>query len=131
MRGHKVYGDHSGQRRPRQSLIAARRGKDFLAPMLFSGIADTGLVNQWVGQMLCKTLRPNSTLIFDNAAFHKRQDLEAIAQERGHYVRFLPPYRPDFNRIEPDFANIKKIRQYASPNTPLFDIVKSYGNYLV
>jgi len=45
LRGHKVFGDHSGQRRPRMSLIAARRGKDFLAPMLFPGTADSGLVN--------------------------------------------------------------------------------------
>ena len=73
-------------------------------------------------------LRPNSTLIFDNAPFHKKQDLEAIAHQHGHHHLFLPPYSPDFNRIEPDFANLKKIRQSAPPNTPLFDIVKSYGN---
>jgi DDE superfamily endonuclease len=46
-RGHKVDGDHFGHRRSRTSLIAARRGKDVLAPMLFSGIADAGLVNDW------------------------------------------------------------------------------------
>ena len=46
-RGHKVDGDHSGHRRPRTSLIAARRGKDVLAPMLFSGTADAALVNDW------------------------------------------------------------------------------------
>ena len=97
--------------------------------MLFFGTANTDLVNDWTRHMLCKELRPNSTLIYDNAAFHKQKDLKAIAREHGHYILFLPPYSPDLSRIEPDFANIKKRRQYAPPGTPLADIVKSYGNY--
>lgn len=128
-RGQKVYGDHSGNRRPRTSLIAARRGKDFLAPMLFSGTADADLVNNWAQNMLCKELRPDSTIIWDNAAFHKKQDLEAIAHEGGHHILFLPPYSPDFNPIEQDFAIIKKIRQYSPPNTSLANLIRSYGNY--
>jgi len=105
LRGHKVYGDHSGHRRPRTSLIAARRGKDFIAPMLFSGTADTDLVNDWTRHMLCKELRPNSTIIYDNAAFHKKKDLEAIAHERGHHLLFLPPYSPDFIVKPNNFRN--------------------------
>ena len=50
-RGHKVYGNRSGHQRPRESVIAARRGPDFLAPMLFSGTADATLVNEWVRHM--------------------------------------------------------------------------------
>src|SRR5215470_14791879 len=101
-----------------------------VAPMQFSGTANTSLVNDWLRQMRCPDLRPNSTLIFDNAAFHKKPDLKAIAHEHGHHILFLPPYGPDFSHIEPDFANLNKIRRYAPANTPLFDIVKSYGNYL-
>ncbi len=97
--------------------------------MLFEGTADTDLVNDWTRHMLCKELRPNSTIIYDNAAFHKKKDLEAITQECGHHILFLPPYSPDFSRIEPDFANIKKRRQYAPANTSLADIIISYGNY--
>lgn len=130
-RGQKVHGEQSSNRRPRTSLIAARRGKDFLAPMLFEGTADAELVNLWTEEMLMKTLRPNSTLIYDNAAFHKKDQLEAIAKKYGHHILFLPPYSPDFNPIENDFAIIKKHRQYAPPNTPLQSIIQTYGNYLV
>ena len=80
--------------------------------------------------MLCKELRPDSTIIWDNAAFHKKKDLEAIADEHGHHVLFLPPYSPDFSPIENDFANIKKIRQYAPADTSIAAIITSYGNYL-
>ena len=68
-------------------------------------------------------------IIFDNAAFHKKKDLEAIATEHGHHILFLPPYSPDFSPIENDFANLKKRRQYAPPNTSIASIIKSYGNY--
>ncbi|MDK9722645.1 MAG: hypothetical protein OEL53_15835, partial [Rhodospirillales bacterium] len=47
----------------------ARRGKDFIAPMLFSGTADAGLVNEWTRRMLLKELRPASTLILDERRF--------------------------------------------------------------
>ena len=96
-RGHRVYGNRSGHQRPRENWIAARRGPDFLAPMLFSSTTDAALVNAWLRHLLCKELRPHSTLIFDNAAFHNKKDLEAIAQENGHHVLFLPPYSPDLN----------------------------------
>ena len=128
-RGHPVHGNRSGRKHPRESWIAARRGLDFLAPTLFSGTADATLVNAWTRHMLCQELRPNSTLIFDNAAFHKKQDRAAIAQENGHQILFLPPYSPDLNPIERDFANLKKRRQFAPPNTSLSDLIKSYGNY--
>ena len=97
--------------------------------MLFSGTANAALINPWTRHLLCTELRPASTLIWDNAAFHRQKDLETIACESGHHILFLPPYSPDFSRIEPDFANLKKIRQYAPPDTPLADIIRSYGNY--
>ena len=112
------------------SLIAARRGGGFLAPLLFPGTANTDLVNHWTKTMLIKELHPHSTLIFANTVFHKKKDLEAIAQDQGHHILFLPPYSPDFNHpIEHDFANLKKQRQYAPPGTSLDSLIKNYGNY--
>lgn len=128
-KGKKVYGEHSGNRRPRTSAIAAHRGKDFLAPMLFDGTAKTELVNEWTEKMLFKELRPASTIVWDNAAFHSKTALREIAERYGHHILFLPPYSPDFNPIEQDWAVIKKQRQAAPPNTPLQLIIASYGNY--
>ena len=67
----------------------------------------------------------------DNAAFHKKTEINQIAREAGHYSLFLLPYSPDFNPIEQDFAIIKKQRAYAPLYTSLDDIIKSYGNLLV
>lgn len=125
--GQKIYGERKGSRGKRTNLIAGRKGTKFLAPTLFEGTANTALVNIWVEQQLCQNLPPGCTFIFDNARFHNKGQLKEIANKKGHYVLFLPPYSPDFNPIEKDFANIKKRRQFAPQNTSLEEIVKMYN----
>ncbi len=127
-RGQKSYGERSGQRGTRTSLIAAKRGKKLLAPILFQGSTNALWFNEWLEKHLLPQLEPNSTLILDNAPFHRKDDVFEIAERNGHKVLFLPPYSPDFNRIEQDFAIIKKRRIYSAPDTSLDEIVKSYGN---
>lgn len=129
-RGQKTYGVRNGKRGIRTSLIAGKRGKELLAPVLFQGSTNALWFNQWLEQHLIPELKPNSTLILDNAAFHRKDDVFRIAEQAGHKVWFLPPYSPDFNRIEQDFAILKKRRIYSTPGTSLDNIVKSYGNYL-
>lgn len=111
-------------------MIAAKRGKNLLAPVLFQGSTNALWFNQWLEEYLLPELEPLSTLILDNAPFHRKNDVFKIAEQAGHRVLFLPPYSPDFNRIEQDFAIIKKRRIYSAPGTSLDDIVKFYGNYL-
>ena len=36
---------------------------------------------------------------------------------------YLPPYSPDYNRIEHDFATLKRSREY-NPDKPLEDIIQ-------
>ena len=127
-RGQKSHGERSGQRGTRTSLIAARRGKQLLATVLFPGSTNALWFNTWLLEHLIPELNPNSTLILDNAPFHRKEDVFRIAQEAGHKVLFLPPYSPDFNCIEQDFAIIKKRRIDSAPDTSLDDIVKAYGN---
>ncbi len=129
VRGKLVYGERSGQKRPRKSVIAAHRKNEFIAPMVFTGTADTLLVNAWFKQILCPELRPNSTIIFDNARFHNKAQLIQIAKQNGHHILFLPPYSPDFNPIEQDFGTLKKIRQFAPSNVSIESIIKMYKNY--
>ena len=116
--------------------VAAKRGKKLLAPVLFKGSTNALWFNRWLEEHLLPELNPNSTLILDKglarmyAPFHRKNDVLEIANQGGHKVLFPPPYSPDFNRIEQDFAIIKKRRTYSAPGTSLDDIVKSYGNYL-
>jgi transposase len=127
-RGQKVHGERNACKRPRTSLIAAKCGTKLLAPILFQGSTNSVLFNHWLEHHLLQELKTNSILILDNARFHNKNDIQRIAEIAGHIVLFLPPYSPDFNPIEQDFATIKKRRIYASPGTTLDSIIQSYGN---
>ena len=130
LRGKKVYGERSGRKRPRTSLISAKQGKRLLAPILFEGSTDAMLFNYWLKNHLFKELEQDSTIIMDNAAFHKTALTRQLIEEAGHSLLFLPPYSPDFNPIEKDFAIIKRRRQFLPHDTPIDEVVRSYVNYL-
>lgn len=126
-KGHQVAGQRSGNTRPRTSLLAGKCGTRLVAPVLFEGSTNVEWFNAWLEQHLFKELAPDSILIMDNAAFHKTARTRELIHKAGHTLLFLPPYSPDFNPIEQDFATIKKRRRYAPPDTPLDNIIRSYG----
>ncbi len=130
LRGKKVHGECSGRRRPRTSLISAKAGKRLLAPILFEGSTNSTLFNYWLQNHLFEELDGNSTIIMDNASFHKTPLTRQLIEDAGHTLLFLPPYSPDFNPIEKDFAIIKRRRQFNPADTPIDDVIKSYVNYL-
>ena len=75
--------------------------------------------------MLCPLLDDSHILIMDNASFHKGSEAAALIRASGASLLFLPPYSPELNPIEQDFANIKRIRQY-NAETSIDDIIKVY-----
>jgi len=94
-------------------LIAARIGDIFTAPMLFRGASDTLAFNAWLEQQLCPLLDQKHFVIIDNASFHKGSETETrLIAATGASLLFLPPYSPELNSIEKDFANIKRRYQY-------------------
>ena len=46
-------------------------------------------------------------VFLDNARFHRRRQLYALAAVAGVFLVFLPAYSPDFNRIEHKWTNMK------------------------
>ena len=111
-RGEKVFGEISGKRFARQSVVSALfRGK-FLSPMCFEGTCDTSLFNAWLKQALIPNLVPGQVLILDNASFHKSAESQKLVESAGCKILFLPPYSPDLNPIEKYWANMKgKVRE--------------------
>lgn len=101
-----------------------------MAPILYEGSTSAIWFNRWFKDHLLKELNPGSTVIMDNAAFHKKKEIKALADSAGHKVLFLSPYSPDFNPIEQDFAIIKRIRQNSPQETSLDQIIKTYRTFL-
>ena len=128
-RGQLIYGDRSGSRQ-RTNLVAGKIGKKLLAPLLFNGSMNAACFNFWLKEMLLPSLPPNSLIILDNAAFHKTAETQKIIHDSTHELLFLPPYSPDFNPIEQDFAIIKKRLKFSNPAHSLDQVIKTYNSYL-
>lgn len=112
LRGKKIYGEISGKRFARQSVISGLFNGKFFAPMCFEGTCDTSLFNVWLKEMLIPNLIPGQVLILDNASFHKSAESQKLVESAGCKILFLPPYSPDLNPIEKYWANMKiKVRE--------------------
>ena len=124
--GQRVYGLPSGHSRPRTSLIAARIEADLAEPVLFEGTCDAEVFNSWLKARLCPRLtREHLVIMGDNAAFHKSPETAHLIEHTGATLLCLPPYSPDLNPIEHDFAAIKQHREYQE-TVSLDQIVKAY-----
>ena len=108
------------------TLIAARLDGCFTAPMLFEGSCDAIAFNTWLSAMLSALLNDTHVVIMDNASFHKGSETAALIRDSGASLLFLPPYSPELNPIEKDFANIKRIRQY-NAEASIDEIIKVYN----
>lgn len=107
--------------------MAARcEGGDFAAPWLFEGTCNTDLFNGWLESQLCPWRHSQHVVILDNAAFHPSAKTRDLVARTGATLLYLPPYSPDLNPIEHDFANLKKIREY-NEQTSLDSLVKMYN----
>jgi putative transposase len=124
-KGQRVYGIRSAQRRPRTSLIAARMGQTLQAPLLFEGSCTTALFNAWLAQQLCPRLHDRHVVVMDNAPFHKSALTHALITGTGATLLFLPPYSPDLNPIEHDFAILKRRREYREQDS-LDTLIQTY-----
>lgn len=120
--GSRVYGDISGNRVSRTTLIAGYVKGGFIAPFRFKGYTDTNVFNQWVERCLVPDLRPGQVVILDNASFHKSKRTIEIIETAGCRVLFQPPYSPDLNKIEPMWANIKqRLKSYYDESKEFYE----------
>ena len=107
------------------SLIAARVNGCFTVPMLFEGACDALVFNAWLENLLCPMLDASHVVILDNASFHKGKKTKELIAACDASLLFLPPYSPELNPIEKDFANIKRKREY-NPDMSIDEIIKVY-----
>ena len=71
------------------------------------GPIDTATFRAYVEQILVPTLKPGDVIVLDNLAAHKQPEVRVAIEQVGAFLRFLPPYSPDFNPIEQLFSKLK------------------------
>ncbi|KFJ65916.1 DDE superendonuclease family protein [Francisella tularensis] len=109
--GEPSYGEVLAYQTQRRSIVAGYdyADKKIIAPLEYSGYTNTEIFNQWFEEHLCPSLKPKTTIVMDNASFHKSSKLIEIANKFDVQILYLPPYSPDLNPIEKVWANFKKI----------------------
>jgi transposase len=117
--GVPVYGEVRGRKFERTNIIAGKCGGKIVAPGEYPKYTDHKLFELWFREGLLKEVSSGSFIILDNATFHRKKVLAALAENVGCSVIFLPPYSPDLNPIENVWANLKKflkchLRDFAS-----------------
>ena len=114
-----------------------RRGEEYVEPRpmnwgdnltLIGAIRRTGWVTlntkwravntlffvEWVRRRLAPRLRPHDVVLLDNLKAHRDPAVRRLIEARGATLRYLPPYSPDFNPIEPAWGLVKRhIRKHA------------------
>ena len=98
-RGKKVAGYVSGKKYHRLGIVAAKISGNTLAPLQYDGTMDSLLFETWFSECLLPILPIGSTIVMDNAAFHRKSRLAPMAVNAGHCLMFLPSYSPELNPI--------------------------------
>lgn len=107
--GQRYYEAHAGHYKKRISMIGALRQREFFAPMMLEGHCNTIVFEAYIEQILVPQLKPDMTIIIDNASFHKSNTIKKLIEKAKCQLIFLPPYSPDLNPIEHYWYKIKNV----------------------
>lgn len=99
------------------TMVGALRRDRIDAPLVIEGAMDSMVFRGYVEQMLAPTLRAGDVVVMDNLSAHKTQGVQEAIEVTGATVRYLPPYSPDFNPIEPMWSKVKQRLRSAAART--------------
>gem|GEM_PF-3402937 len=88
------------------TLVAGPRHDTITAPLVIYCPMKGTIFKAYVEQMLAPTLSPGDIVIMDNLASHKVSGVQEAAETRGAKVLYPPPYSPDPDPIEQNFAKL-------------------------
>ena len=88
-------------------MIGGWMNHRLIAPFTFQGGGNANVVNLWLENILLPELPKGTTVIMDNAAFHKSAKTRALIEHSGCFLLFLPTYSPDLNPIEHCWHTLK------------------------
>jgi len=113
-RGVKLFVETTGKRTKKVNTIAGYCNGEILGQTTYSWNTDTEWFCMWFEFVLIPLLVAGSVIVLDNASFHSKTYLPAIAEAYGHKILWLPKYSPDKNLIEHVWATMKTwLRNYS------------------
>ena len=120
-RGKSITGVISGRKFKRCGIVAAQMDSRIIEPLQYEGTMDSALFELWFETRLLPSLPKGTTIVMDNAAFHRKSRLPLLAHAHGHRIVFLPPYSPELNPIENFWSWLKRHLKKILPYCKSFD----------
>lgn len=99
------------------TLVAAITRESVIAPMVLDGPMDAAAFEAYVFQVLAPALPHGSIVVMDNLSAHKSPVIAGMLRAAGAELRYLPPYSPDPNPIEPIWSKVKGSLRSAKART--------------
>ena len=90
------------------SILGAIRRCGWVAAMSMEAATDAEIFLAYLERVLGPPLRAGDVVVMDNLAAHKVGGVRESIEARGAALLYLPPYSPDFNPIEPCWAQLKQ-----------------------
>jgi transposase len=106
-RGRRVIGRVPWGHWKTVTFVAGLRKDAVTAPFAVPCAMNGAIFIEYVRQCLLPTLSPGDIVIMDNLPAHKPDEVRELIEQAGASLRYLPPYSPDLNPIEPSFAKLK------------------------
>jgi transposase len=91
------------------TFTGALRLTGMTAPFVYDSAMNGNVFRAYVEQVLAPSLAHGDVVIMDNLPAHKATGMRDAIEAAGASLRYLPPYRPDFNLIENAFAKLKAL----------------------
>lgn len=93
----------------RTTVLSSVRLDGTIVPCVFEDSLNGDIFKEYVRCFLLPTLRPGDIVVMDNLSSHKVKGIVEAIESVGAFVKFLPPYSPDFNPIELMWSKMKAI----------------------
>jgi len=105
--GKRHYESQPGHYKKRISMIGGLCVDSFKAPFMFEGHCNAEVFETYLEKILLPAIEKGTTIVIDNASFHKSLKAKNLIKDAGCQLIYLPPYSPDLNPIENYWHKIK------------------------
>jgi transposase len=99
------------------TMIGAMSLAGVTALMTTIGATSGDVFLKFVETKLVPTLRRGDVVIWDNVGAHRSRAVREAVEATGARVKFLPPYSPDLNPIEPAWSKLKTHLRTVEPRS--------------
>jgi len=123
-KGRRAYGTSPQKRGKNVSMIAALSLSGVLTEISLIGATDGLTFEAFISQKLVPKLWAGACVVMDNCSIHLGEGIQALIEQAGARLLYLPPYSPDFSPIENCWSKIKGILRSIGARTYL-DLAKA------